>query len=99
MYCDCIITTEVNNINNRYICTVCNKSLKESKYVPIFYLKENIMYSEWFKNETKIWFKSGDLSNEIGIVKSYIGEGLYNVFATDKNKMFVVFQTDIKPFE
>jgi hypothetical protein len=50
------------------------------------------------ENNTKVWFKSSPLSNEIGIIKSYLGEGDYLVYAVNKEKLYITFELDIKPF-
>lgn len=49
-----------------------------------------------FINNTRVWFRTGTHSNEIGIIDAHIGEGLYHVKAVDKgNKLYVVYLTDM----
>lgn len=45
------------------------------------------------KNKT-FWFKTGNLEGQPGKILSYIGEGFYEVFNTDKNKIHIVFELD-----
>jgi hypothetical protein len=41
-------------------------------------------------------FKNGDMSNYIGVIKSYIGEGNYLIYNTEKNKLCISFLLDIQ---